>query len=169
MSATIKLYSYSYAELKTYLFAALFVVGNLVLPQLCHSIPMGGVIFLPIFFFTLIGAYKYGLGVGLLTAVLSPLLNSWLFGMPPVAILPTMVAQGVALAACAAWGARRSGRVSLWAILGAIAACQLLGAVVGIASGESFAAVLQTLRMGLPGMAIQLFGGYALLRAIARV
>jgi hypothetical protein len=59
--------------------------------------------------------------------------------------------------------------VSLWAILGAIAVCQLLGAVVGIASGESFAAVLQTLRMGLPGMAIQLFGGYALLRAIARV
>ena len=60
--------------------------GNIVLPQLCHLVPQG-LILLPIYFFTLIGAYKYGWQVGLLTAVLSPLANHLLFGMPPAPML----------------------------------------------------------------------------------
>ena len=50
--------------------AMLFILGNMVLPQLCHLIPQGGITWLPIYFFTLIGAYKYGWKVGLLTGVL---------------------------------------------------------------------------------------------------
>lgn len=80
MESTVKLYSLGYKEAKTYLFAALFIIGNILFPQLCHLIPNGGHIFLPIYFFTLIGAYKYGWKVGLLTAVLSPIINSALLG-----------------------------------------------------------------------------------------
>jgi hypothetical protein len=69
MEANVKLYSLSYKETKTYLFAALFIAGNIVLPQFCHLFPQGGLIFLPIYFFTLVGAYKYGMSVGLLTAI----------------------------------------------------------------------------------------------------
>ncbi|MDD3624719.1 MAG: ECF transporter S component, partial [Proteiniphilum sp.] len=36
MSTTTQLYSYSLSNSKTYLFAALFVIGNLLLPQLAH-------------------------------------------------------------------------------------------------------------------------------------
>lgn len=90
METTVKLYSLTYKEIKTYLFALLFVVGNIALPQMCHLIPGGGLTWLPIYFFTLIAAYKYGLRVGLLTAILSPLINSALFGMPPVALLPVI-------------------------------------------------------------------------------
>ena len=90
MQTTVKLYAFGYRELRTYLAAALFVVGNIVLPQLAHLIPQGGVTWLPIYFFTLIGAYKYGWRVGLLTAVASPLLNSWLFGMPAPQVLPAI-------------------------------------------------------------------------------
>ena len=54
----IKLYSLSYKESRTFLFATLFIVGNVALPQLCHLMPHGGLIWLPIYFFTLIGAYK---------------------------------------------------------------------------------------------------------------
>ena len=60
---SIALYELNYRELKTYLMAALFVAGNIALPQLCHLMPQGGLIFLPIYFFTLVGAYKYGLAV----------------------------------------------------------------------------------------------------------
>ena len=79
----VALYQLSYSQMKTYLLAALFVVGNIALPQLCHLMPQGGLIFLPIYFFTLVAAYKYGFTVGLTTAVLSPLVNSALFSMPP--------------------------------------------------------------------------------------
>ena len=81
-TTSIKLYSLNYNDTKTYLATLLFVVGNMALPQLFHLIPQGGITWLPIYFFTLIGAYKYGWKVGLLTALLSPVLNSLLFGMP---------------------------------------------------------------------------------------
>ena len=67
-TTTIRLYSLDYNNVKTYFAAALFILGNLVLPQLCHLIPQGGLTLLPIYFFTLIAAYKYGWKVGLLTA-----------------------------------------------------------------------------------------------------
>mgnify|MGYP003236812880 CR=1 FL=1 len=41
-TTTIRLYSLDYNNVKTYFAAALFILGNLVLPQLCHLIPQGG-------------------------------------------------------------------------------------------------------------------------------
>ena len=34
-NATVKLYSLGWREMRTYLFALLFIVGNIVLPQFC--------------------------------------------------------------------------------------------------------------------------------------
>ncbi|MDE5761733.1 MAG: ECF transporter S component, partial [Bacteroides sp.] len=99
----VKLYALDYSDAKTYLAASLFVLGNIALPQLFHLVPQGGVTWLPIYFFTLIGAYKFGWKVGLLTAVLSPVLNSWLFGMPLPAVLPAILLKSVLLAIAAGW------------------------------------------------------------------
>ena len=106
-TTAVKLYSLDYRDAKTYLAAALFVAGNIVLPQICHLVPQGGLRWLPIYFFTLVGAYKYGWRVGLLTAVLSPLVNSALFGMPAAAALPAILLKSVLLAAAAGFAARR--------------------------------------------------------------
>ena len=87
----------SFANYRTYSFAVIFVIGNLLLPQLAHLIPNGGLIFLPIYFFTLIAGYKFGIKVGLLTAVLSPLVNNLLFGMPPAFVLPAILIKSCLL------------------------------------------------------------------------
>ena len=63
-STTVKLYSLNYNNVNTYLATSLFVIGNMLFPQLFHLIPQGGITWLPIYFFTLIGAYKYGWKVG---------------------------------------------------------------------------------------------------------
>ena len=84
--------------------AALFIAGNMALPQLFHLIPQGGITWLPIYFFTLIGAYKFGWKVGLLTAILSPIINSLLFGMPLPAVLPAILLKSVLLAASSRLG-----------------------------------------------------------------
>ena len=81
-TTTVKFYSLNYNDVKTYWAALLFIVGNILFPQLFHLMPQGGIIWLPIYFFTLIGAYKYGWKVGLLTAILSPIINSLFFDMP---------------------------------------------------------------------------------------
>jgi thiamine transporter ThiT len=105
MEKAVKLYSLNYSEAKTYFFALLFVVGNIILPQLCHLVPGGGLVWLPIYFFTLTAAYKYGLYAGLLTAILSPLVNSALFGMPAVELLPVILAKSTLLAGASAYAA----------------------------------------------------------------
>ena len=42
METSAKLYSLNYSNVRTYLFALLFVVGNIALPQICHLVPYGG-------------------------------------------------------------------------------------------------------------------------------
>lgn len=106
-TTSIKLYSLNYNDTKTYLATLLFVVGNMALPQLFHLIPQGVSLGYPIYFFTLIGAYKYGWKVGLLTALLSPVLNSLLFGMPQPVILPAILLKSTLLAIAAGYAAHR--------------------------------------------------------------
>ncbi len=168
MNATVKLYSYNFSSVKTYLFATLFVVGNIVAPQLAHFVPQGGFIFLPIYFFTLIAAYKYGLKVGLLTAILSPVINHLLFGMPPVAVLPAILVKSVLLAGAAAYLARRSNAVTLLNLVLAVLFYQVAGTLLEWALVLDFAVAVQDFRMGVPGMLLQIFGGFALLKAIEK-
>lgn len=169
MATITKLYSLSLNNTKTYLIATVFIVCNLLLPQLAHLVPQGGFIFLPIYFFTLIAAYKYGIHVGLLTAVLSPIANNLLFGMPPSAVLPAIIIKSVILAIAAAVAAKKFGKVSIIGILMAILAYQVIGTGIEWAMTQSFFVAIQDFRIGFPGMLIQLFGGYLVLKALAKV
>lgn len=165
---TVRLYAYDCRESKTWLFAALFIAGNILLPQLCHFIPQGGPRLLPIYFFTLVGAYKYGWRVGLLTAVASPLINSACFGMPAPAMLPVILLKSVILALAASFVAQRFRRVTLPLLAAVVAAYQLLGGLGEWAIMGSFAAALQDWTMGLGGILLQVAGGYLLINYLLR-
>lgn len=169
MERTAKLYSLNLAEGRGWLTAAIFVAGNIALPQLCHLIPQGGPILLPIYFFTLVAAYKYGLWVGIATAVLSPVANYLLFAMPSAGMLAPILVKSVALAFAAAYAARWSGRVSILAIALAVLAYQSVGTGAEWAITGSFAKAAQDFTLGFPGMLIQVFGGWLLLRALQKV
>lgn len=166
--ASIKLYSLNYNDSKTYIAAALFVVGNILLPQLCHLVPQGGMIMLPIYFFTLVGAYKYGWKVGLLTALFSPLCNHLLFGMPAAAMLMPIWVKSTVLAIAAGYVASRYGKVSLALIAAVVAAYQLVGSTFEWAWTGSLTAALQDLRLGIPGMLTQVVGGYLFIKYILK-
>jgi len=169
METTAKFYSLSYKDVKTYMFALIFVCGNIVLPQLCHLIPGGGQMWLPIYFFTLIAAYKYGLRVGLLTAVLSPLLNNVLFGMPPTHLLPVILIKSSLLAIAGAYVAHRIKAVTLLGIAVAVLFYQLIGVGAEWIIEKDFFVAIQDFRLGIPGMLVQVFGGFVVLKAIAKL
>ena len=59
-SATTQRSSLGLLDLRPYAFAAVFTAGNLLLPLAVHSVPQGGLIFLPILFFTLVAGYRFG-------------------------------------------------------------------------------------------------------------
>ena len=164
MEKEIKIYNLDFDQLKTYLFVTLFVAGNIIFPQLCHLIPNGGHIFLPIYFFTLIASYKYGMKVGVMTAVLSPAVNSILFGMPAAAVVPSIMIKSVFLAIAASWVAEKSNKVSLWSVLLVILSYQLFGSLVEwIMTGGLHAAAVD-FRLGVPGMLIQWLGGFLFIK-----
>lgn len=154
------MYSLRYSHIKTYAVAALFVCGNVVLPQLCHLVPQGGLRLLPIYFFTLIGAYKYGWRVGLLTAVLSPVVNSALFGMPAPVVLPGILCKSVLLAAAAGFASARFNRAPLWLLAAVVLSYQFAGSIAEWAMGDTLAGAFQDFRIGIPGMLLQIFGGW---------
>lgn len=156
---SVTLYSTGYRETRTYLAAALFAAGNIVLPQLCHLVQLGGPTMLPIYFFTLVGAYKYGWRTGLLTALASPLVNAALFGMPAVTALP---------AGTAGYAARRFNRVSVALLAAVVLFYQIVGSAGEWALTGSFTAAVQDFRIGIPGMLLQVFGGYLFIKYVIR-
>lgn len=168
MESTVKLYSLEYKAAKTYWVAALFVLGNIALPQLCHLAHLGGPTWLPIYFFTLIAAYKYGWRVGLLTAVASPLINSALFGMPAAAVLPAILLKSVLLATAAGYAAAHFRKASLWLLVSVVLAYQVVGSLGEWAMTGSFYAAMQDFRLGVPGMLLQIFGGWAVIHWVIR-
>ena len=167
-TTTEKLYSLEYNNARTYGFSALFIAGNILLPQLCHTIHLGGPMLLPIYFFTLIGAYKYGWRVGLLTAVLSPLANNLLFGMPPAPMLAPILVKSVLLALAAGYAAAHFRRVSLSIMAGVVLFYQIVGSMVEWGMTGSVMAALQDFRLGIPGMALQIVGGYLFIKYLLR-
>ena len=158
-TSSVTLYSTGYRETRTYLAAALFAAGNIVLPQLCHLVQLGGPTMLPIYFFTLVGAYKYGWRTGLLTALASPLVNAALFGMPAVTAL---------LAGTAGYAARRFNRVSVALLAAVVLFYQIVGSAGEWALTGSFTAAVQDFRIGIPGMLLQVFGGYLFIKYVIR-
>ena len=158
-TSSVTLYSTGYRETRTDLAAALFAAGNIVLPQLCHLVQLGGPTMLPIYFFTLVGAYKYGWRTGLLTALASPLVNAALFGMPAVTAL---------LAGAAGYAARRFNRVSVALLAAVVLFYQIVGSAGEWALTGSFTAAVQDFRIGIPGMLLQVFGGYLFIKYVIR-
>lgn len=163
MEKEIRIYNYKFNELKTYLFVTLFVAGNIILPQICHLFPDGGKIFLPIYFFTLLASYKYGFKVGLMTAIFSPLINSLLFGMPAIALLPAILMKSVVLAIAAAFMANKTHKISIVNLLVVVLAYQFVGTLFEWAMTSSFYIAIQDFRLGITGMILQILLTYILL------
>ena len=158
---------YSFGNYRTYLAAIVFIGGNIVVPQLCHLIPNGGLMFLPIYFFTLVAAFRCGWKVGLLTAVLSPVVNCLLFGMPPVASLPAILVKSLTLVAAVELISRRMD-FSLLSVALAVLAYQLVGMTVEFFMDFNFMHAIQDIRIGWPGILIQIVGGYLVIKALQR-
>lgn len=167
-TTSVKLYSLGYNEARTYLVAAMFVAGNIVLPQLCHLVPQGGLIWLPIYFFTLVGAYKYGWKAGLLTAVASPVANHLLFGMPAAAMIAPILVKSVLLALAAGYAASHTRKVTVLSLAAVVLFYQVAGTLIEWAMVESLFAAVQDFRLGIPGMLLQVAGEYAVIRYLLK-
>lgn len=168
MQSTIKLQTLPFSSIRTYVVAILFICGNIALPQMFHLVPQGGAIWLPIYFFTLAGAYLYGWRVGLITAIASPVVNSLAFGMPAPDVLPAIILKSALLASAAGYAAHKTGKASIAILTAIVAFYQIAGTLGEWAICRDFALACQDFRIGIPGMLLQIFGGFALIKYLGR-
>lgn len=129
---------------------------------------LGGKIFLPIYFFTLIASYKYGMKVGLLTAILSPIINSAFFGMPPVDMLWPILSKSCLCVLFASAIAEKNKSISIGSLFLVVVLYQISGCLLEWMIKGSLLSALQDFRLGIPGLIFQILGGYAVLKYILR-
>ncbi|MGA2083107.1 MAG: ECF transporter S component [Holophaga sp.] len=154
------------ADARLYLATAAMVLGNLALPWAVHRIPGAGPMLMPILFFTLVAGWRFGAQAGVLTGVFSPLTNHFLTGMPPTPALTGLIVQSALLAVLAAGMGSRSGKATLARLAVVVLLNQaLVGAAVLVQAGAGTA--LAGFRLHVPGMLLQVLGGWAALRLLA--
>jgi len=163
MEANVRLYVLNFDEAKTYMWATVFVACNLLLPQLFHLIPQGGIIFAPLSLVILIGAYKFGWKTGLMAAALSPLVNHLVTGLPAWGVLPVMTLKLGVLALVAGLTAQYFRKVSLALIIGVVLASMLIGCLGELLITGGISATIADFTIGWPGILLQVFGAWLIL------
>lgn len=164
METNIRLYTLNYTEVRTYLFAALFVACNIALPQLFHLIPQGGIIFAPLSLVILAGAYKLGWKTGLLAALSSPLVNHLLFGMPAWSVMHVMVIKLATLAIIAGVTAQHYKKVTIPLLITVVLISEVIGGLSELLLTGGVSATIADFTIGWPGLLLQVFGTYILLK-----
>ena len=166
MEKSVRLYSLDYNDVRTFLWAALFVVCNMALPQAAHLIPQGGIIFAPLSLVILVAACKLGWRTALLAAVISPLVNSIVFGMPAWGVLPIMAVKLAVLALAAGLAVQRMQRVTLAMLCGAVLLSELVGGMAELVFTGGLHATIADFTIGWPGLLLQIAGSYLIVNFI---
>lgn len=151
-------YTLKLTQTDAYLKSALFIAANILLPYLFHLIPGGGIMFLPIYFFTLVAAQRYGYQVALLTAVMTPIVGNLLSGAPAAAMIPDMLFKGASLAICGYFMAHKLENKFLASFAAVVTAWAFVGLVELPFMGAAYA--FQDFVTGLPGMAMMILGSW---------
>ena len=166
MEKSVRLYSLNYNDVRTFLWAALFVVCNMALPQVAHLVPQGGIIFAPLSLVILVAACKLGWRTALLAAVVSPLVNNIVFGMPAWGVLPIMAVKLAVLALAAGLAVQRMQRVTLPMLCGAVLLSELVGGMAELVFTGGLHATIADFIIGWPGLLLQIAGCYLIVNFI---
>lgn len=164
MKTTARLYTLTLDEARTYLWAIIFVGANLLLPQVFHLVPQGGIIFSPLSLVIMAGAYKLGWRVGLLAALASPLVNHLITGMPAMSVLPVMTLKLAVLALVAGFTAQHFRRATIPLLIDVVLLTELLGGLGELALMGGIDATIQDFTVGWPGMSLQIVGTYLIVK-----
>lgn len=163
--------------IKRMVLTALCIALCVVLPIAFHVIPNAGTVFLPMHIPVLLCGLVCGWQYGLMCGVLGPLVSSVLTGMPPAAILPSMMVE------CGVYGCTaglmmeyiRTGRTCADLYL-SLPTAMLVGRLLGgiskvliFAPGTGLKAwAVASFITGLPGILVQLIFIPAIVAALMR-
>jgi len=166
LSKNINIINLDYKNPNFYFFSLIFALGNVLLPMIFHVFRLGGNIFLPIYFFTLIAAYKFGWKTGILACTLTPFLNYFITGMPALSMIPVVLVKGSILVFAAYLVSKNTEKISIQNLIYVVASYQLFGAVFEALWQKSAIIAISAVFIAWPGMLLQIFLGYMVLSGV---
>ena len=158
-------------------FCAVCVALCLVLPMAFHSIPNAGSVMLPMHIPVLLCGLICGWPYGAVCGLVGPFLSSLVTGMPPAAMLPSMMVE------CAVYGLTagllmkhvRTGKATVDLYISLVAAMAAGRIIAGFAKAwiltpgvSPFAWVTTSLITGIPGIVLQLVAMPLVVAALTR-
>lgn len=159
-----------FTEIRSYIFASVFVVLSVAAPWVFHQFHLAGPTFLPMHIFVFVAGLLFGWRLGLMVGLLTPLASYAVSGMPGLQILPQIVVELSVYGLVAGILRERFNLRAVWSLLGAMIAGRLalgLGVLViyliagrvysplGI-EANPFLAVWSAIKQGGPGIIMQL-------------
>ena len=150
----------SFTQARFYLASTFLIAGNILLPMVLHQFGAAGQIFLPLYFFSLLGGLLYGWKVGLTVGLLSPLASFLFTHMPPMPILNFVILKSVVLGIGAGKLSRVVSEKGLY-LSSFLALClmQIAGISVMFLLTNNWRRSTADLVIGYPGLMLMLFVG----------
>lgn len=153
-------------QTKRLVLAALLLALGVVLPTATHTIPNAGSVLLPMHIPVLLCGLSCGWPYGLLCGLLAPTLSNLITGMPPAAVLPSMICELAAYGLISGLASKfvRTGRRIVDLYVQLIAAMFIGRIVYGVMNALVFRAGTYSMEVflaaafvtALPGIVIQL-------------
>jgi hypothetical protein len=166
LEKNINIINLNYTNLNLYIFGIMFALGNVLLPLIFHMFSLGGNIFLPIYFFTLVGAYKYGWKTGVVICTLTPLLNYYFTGMPSLLMIPVVLVKGMVLVLAAYVISQKTNNLSVLNLAMIVFCYQIIGGFFEAFWLMDPRGALTAIAIAWPGILLQIFLGYVVLSGI---
>ena len=120
----------------------------------------------PLSLVILVGAYKFGWKTGLLAAVLSPLVNHLITGMPAWDVLQVMTLKLAVLALVAGLAAQYFKTVSLPLLIGVVLVSKAIGCLGELLLTGGIEATIADFTIGWPGLLLQVIGAWLILKFV---
>lgn len=171
-----------YADIRSYVFTAVFVSLAVATPRVFHQFHLAGPTFLPMHIFVLVAGLLFGWRAGLAVGLFTPLASYAVSGMPVLANLPQIVVELSAYGLVAGLLREKLNWRVIWALLGAMVAGRLallltvsliylFGEVYSPLGAEAnpLAVLWSVIRVGWPGILIQLLSIPLLLKILERL
>ena len=156
-----------YLKLKTlFIYFTIFIFCNLTFSMICHLIPNGGRIFVPIYFFTLIGSYLLGWKAGIIISLMSISTNHILLGMPDDNMIMIVLIKTITISLITALINKDN---ILTTLLKIILLYQLISIIIDLFITNNINIVISNLINQIPGLIIQLFIGYIIIKNVKKL
>ena len=150
----------SFTQARFYLASTFLIAGNILLPMVLHQFGNAGQIFLPLYFFSLLGGLLYGWKVGLTVGLFSPLASFLFTHMPPMPILNFVILKSAVLGIGAGKLSRIfSGKRSYLSSFLALCLMQIAGVSIMFLLTNNWKMATVDLVTGYPGLMLMLFAG----------